>query len=456
MIRPTEDTMTETSRRRVTGASQRARPAADASESQRDRIRLASVRLFAQHGYAGTSMKRLASELGTVPANLYNYYPNKEAILFDVLSDQLQRLLDRDQKIVASCPGPAECMRGLAHDLVLEDLRNPLAAFVGQQGVSGLTKSRRQQVSAMMSDVRELWMRTVKQGVAAGIFVAPDPKLSALTILTLCSSTSAWFKPSREYTPEEVASYTATCVLRILGCPGELNSPASSVRGMLLLRRKHGREQREALPRGCARLGRALPGKPGSTRDRRTGPRVSRARGWRRDAVPARDRPGSRQTTRMADHWWHRPGWALGTRFYTFHFTFTDQPGVQEHAAKARARLEGLPGLDLVPGRWLHLTTQGIGFADKVSDGDLAAIASAARRHLATVAPVPVSVGAPVVAPEGIVCWVGPDGALNPARDAIRAAIADVWGSDHVPEGPDWAPHMSVAYSNATATRAAR
>lgn len=209
--------MTETSRRRVTRASQSAKPAADATESQRDRIRLAAVRLFAQHGYAGTSMKVLAAELGTVPANLYNYYPNKEAILFDVLSDQLQRLLDRDEKIVASSPDPVECMRGLAHDLVFEDLLNPLAAFVGQQGVSGLTKSRRQKVSRMMSDVRELWMETVKRGVAAGVFVAPDPKLSALTILTLCSSTSAWFKPSREYTPHEVASYTATCVLRILG-----------------------------------------------------------------------------------------------------------------------------------------------------------------------------------------------------------------------------------------------
>lgn len=209
--------MTATSRRRDTRASHKAKPLPDGSESQHDRIRLVAVQLFAQHGYAGTSMKRLAAELGTVPANLYNYYPNKEAILFDVLSDQLQRLLDRDGKIVAESSDPAECMRSLAYDLVFEDLRNPLAAFVGQQGISGLTQSRRQKVSRMMSDVRELWMRVVKQGVTEGIFVAPDPKLSTLTILTLCSSTSAWFKPSREYTPDDVASYTATCTLRILG-----------------------------------------------------------------------------------------------------------------------------------------------------------------------------------------------------------------------------------------------
>lgn len=154
--------------------------------------------------------------------------------------------------------------------------------------------------------------------------------------------------------------------------------------------------------------------------------------------------------TQIADHWWWRPGWSVGARFYTFHFTFQDQPEVQEYAAKARARLEGLPGLDLVPSQWLHLTTQGIGFAGKVSDDDLTAITIAARNRLSAVAPVPVVVGPPVVASEGIACWVGPDGALDPARDAIRAAIADVWDIDHVPEGAEWTPHMSVAYSNVT------
>jgi len=29
----------------------------------------------------------------------------------------------------------------------------------------------------------------------------------------------------------------------------------------------------------------------------------------------------------------------------------------------------GLPGLDLVPARWLHLTTQGVGFTVEVASG---------------------------------------------------------------------------------------
>lgn len=38
---------------------------------------------------------------------------------------------------------------------------------------------------------------------------------------------------------------------------------------------------------------------------------------------------------------------------------------------------------------------------------------------------------------------------MDSLRAAIRAGIADVWGSEHVPDSPDsFRPHVSLAYSN--------
>ena len=34
-------------------------------------------------------------------------------------------------------------------------------------------------------------------------------------------------------------------------------------------------------------------------------------------------------------------------------------------------------------------------------------------------------------------------------RAALRAAIADVWSDDQVPDTSEWTPHVSLAYSNA-------
>lgn len=155
--------------------------------------------------------------------------------------------------------------------------------------------------------------------------------------------------------------------------------------------------------------------------------------------------------TVVRDHWWWRPGWKPGRRFYTFHFTFEAQPAVQRLAAEVRERLGGFAALDMVPGRWLHLTTQGIGFADEVGHGDVMAIVSAARDRLSVVRSADITVSAPHAASEGVASYIGPPGALDPARDALRAAISDVWGPGKVPEAAEWSPHVSYAYANADA-----
>jgi 2'-5' RNA ligase len=152
----------------------------------------------------------------------------------------------------------------------------------------------------------------------------------------------------------------------------------------------------------------------------------------------------------VQDHWWWRPGWRPGRRMYTWHVTFDRYPAVPELAARAQARLAGLPGLDLVPARWLHLTMQGVGFTDEVTDADIGRIIEASRERAAPVVPPKVTVGPARTASEGVAFGVGPSEPLAVLRGALRAAIADVWGFGRVPESEDFTPHISVAYSNLT------
>jgi 2'-5' RNA ligase len=150
----------------------------------------------------------------------------------------------------------------------------------------------------------------------------------------------------------------------------------------------------------------------------------------------------------MRDHWWWRPGWRVGRSMYTWHVTFDDQPQLHELVSAYQSALTLLPGLDLIPGRWLHLTMQGIGFTDEVSEREIADIADAARKRLANQRPVSLTVGPASVDPEAIMFEVTPIDALSPVRSAIRAAISDVRGTTEVPESEEWTPHISLAYSN--------
>ncbi|WP_139177257.1 TetR/AcrR family transcriptional regulator [Geodermatophilus siccatus] len=61
-------------------------------------IEAAALRCFADAGYGGTSVARIATAAGTAPANVYRYFPSKAALLDAVVPADLpvrhDRLLD--------------------------------------------------------------------------------------------------------------------------------------------------------------------------------------------------------------------------------------------------------------------------------------------------------------------------------------------------------------------------
>jgi len=153
----------------------------------------------------------------------------------------------------------------------------------------------------------------------------------------------------------------------------------------------------------------------------------------------------------MRDHWWWRPGWRVGRSFYTWHVTFNEQPAAHQLAADYAPLLDDLPTMDAIPVRWLHLTMQGVGFADEVDRTDLDAIVAASRDRCAAVAPFVITLGPARVDPEALMLPVRPREPVVALRAAIRAAIADVGGLHNVPEDPHgFRPHVSLAYSNHT------
>jgi 2'-5' RNA ligase len=155
------------------------------------------------------------------------------------------------------------------------------------------------------------------------------------------------------------------------------------------------------------------------------------------------------EETTTRDHWWWRPGWHLGRSCYTWHILVEDQSAIHEFAKQLQPALAATGVLGPIPLEWLHMTMQGVGFSDEVSEEDLNAIAAAVSARVAEVGPIPVTMGPPVVDPEGVNLPVRPVEALNAVRLAVRDGIADVWGRDQVPEAADgFVPHVSLAYSH--------
>lgn len=154
------------------------------------------------------------------------------------------------------------------------------------------------------------------------------------------------------------------------------------------------------------------------------------------------------RTDVMSDHWWLRPGWTPTTEYVTVHVTFDGVTSLHGFVRDYHAALWGLRGIDLVPERWLHLTMQGIAFAEEIAPATVAEIGEVARDLLAGVPSVDAVVGRPQVHRGGVICDVTPTTRLAAIRGQVRRAIGIVLGPNRVPgdEGSFW-PHVSLAYA---------
>ncbi|TDD47173.1 2'-5' RNA ligase family protein [Kribbella antibiotica] len=159
-------------------------------------------------------------------------------------------------------------------------------------------------------------------------------------------------------------------------------------------------------------------------------------------------------TDEVRDHWYWRPGWRQGRSFYTWHITFRYAAALATLRSSYEPLLASMPELTPVPRQWLHLTLQGVGFADKLSPAELEDIVAATRCRLTSVAPFGVTVGPAVVDTESLQLPVHPVGDLRELRTTLRDAVNEVWGEDSLPALPDLNPHISLGYWNRTAPAA--
>ncbi|GEM_PF-2580877 len=69
--------------------------------SQRRVIRSAARRVFAERGVRGTGLTHVADSAGMGRSSLYHYYPDKDALLADMVSE----MLDQERALFRACLG---------------------------------------------------------------------------------------------------------------------------------------------------------------------------------------------------------------------------------------------------------------------------------------------------------------------------------------------------------------
>lgn len=170
-----------------------------------------SAELFSEHGYDRASMSKISEACGVSKANLYHYYKDKDALLFDVIRTHLEKLLQVVRAADRPGSSPEPRLEALARAL-LEAYRDADAQHNVQiNSLRFLSPERQTELKGMERQLVQIFSEAVA-GVAPQIAGTPLLKPVTMALFGMLNWHYLWFKEGGTITRADYAGIVARLV----------------------------------------------------------------------------------------------------------------------------------------------------------------------------------------------------------------------------------------------------
>lgn len=183
----------------------------------RTRLAAAAIDAFAARGFHGTTTRDISGAAGMSPAALYVHHRSKEELLFELARVGHLRVLEMVRASVATSPDPVEQLGRLVEDFVRDHAEVHTGARVINYELAALSPEHLAEIRSIRHEIDLVVRDVIERGVATGAFTTPDPRMTALAILSLGIDVARWYREEGRWMPDEVAAHYRLLALRMVG-----------------------------------------------------------------------------------------------------------------------------------------------------------------------------------------------------------------------------------------------
>jgi AcrR family transcriptional regulator len=164
--------------------------------------------LFAERGFDATTVRDIAEAAGMLSGSLYHHFASKEAIVDAILSEFLETILERYERIAAMDVGPRAKVE-LLINASIDAIRDRGAAITIYQNdypyladLAGFEYLR-----AGAQRIRGVWVEALRDGIACGELRADvDPRLVYRFVRGAIWNAARWYRPGGPLELDEMAA----------------------------------------------------------------------------------------------------------------------------------------------------------------------------------------------------------------------------------------------------------
>jgi len=158
------------------------------------KVRQAALRLFARHSYAAVSMRQIAAEVGLQAGALYNYTPDKQSLLYDLMKSHLLELLAAYDGL-PDCPRPLPALKAFTRFHIRFHAERPDEVFIAYMELRSLDQENFEEIEALRRAYERRLEDVLERGVAAGVFDVPDTRIAAMALIAMLTGVNTWYRP---------------------------------------------------------------------------------------------------------------------------------------------------------------------------------------------------------------------------------------------------------------------
>ena len=193
-----------------------ARKTGSHSEITGPKIKQAALVLFARHGFAAVTMRQIAANVGVQAGAIYNYTPDKQSLLFDLLHGHMADLLSKWAVELV----PKNPIAALDHFVAFHldfHIKRPELVFISYMELRNLSEENFNAIVEQRRIYEKIIYNLILSGVVSGDFLVPDPKITSLALIALLTGPVDWFREDGRLTSDELTRQYCILTRQALG-----------------------------------------------------------------------------------------------------------------------------------------------------------------------------------------------------------------------------------------------
>ena len=191
---------------------------------QMEVILAAAARTFFKKSYHATTIEDIAKAVGMLKGSLYYYIRSKEDLLYQLLSESMEKALVFVQQRIDAASGPEDKLRRGIEAHIEYIVRNQVEVGVFLHEYDQLSPRRKAAIQRMRRKYQNLFVQIVREGQQLGRIVPGDPELLCDCFLGSCNWIYRWYTPGHSPSVEVVKNTFVSCILHgILKVEGKGN-----------------------------------------------------------------------------------------------------------------------------------------------------------------------------------------------------------------------------------------